>query len=319
MYSIMYEIYFTISRSLRKNKSPIKIKILGYIEAYYNIFLIKFFNKGNSKKIGLNKKQRDKRIVASLTSFPDRINTVWITIETIMRQSMKADEIILWLAQDQFSGVDSLPIELLNLQKRGLKIRFCEDLKSHKKYYYAMQQFKDDLIVLFDDDMFYPKDTIKKLYHMHKKNPKDICVITTQKIIYSVFDPPSFWKNPEVKERIHHSNSVQIFTGSGSLFVPGSLDQDVFNKELLSRLCPYADDLWLTFMAFKKGTKITSLTKWRAFPVSIYGTGKNSLWYINSEAGKNDEQWKSLIDYYPEDFKRIEEIYEKNKKFINVL
>ena len=48
---------------------------------------------------------------------------------------MKPDKIILWLADTQFSGMDSLPAELFGLQERGLTIRFCSDLKSHKKIF----------------------------------------------------------------------------------------------------------------------------------------------------------------------------------------
>lgn len=39
-------------------------------------------------------------------------------------------------------------------------------------------------------------------------------------------------------------------------------------------------------MAYKNGTRITSLNKWRAFPITIYGTSQDSLWFINAQDGK---------------------------------
>ena len=81
---------------------------------------------------------------------------------------------ILWLAKSQFDDISVLPQKLVNLQKRGLTIRFCDDLRSHKKYFYVMQEHPEDIIVLADDDMFYPSDTLRKLIKMHKKYPKDI-------------------------------------------------------------------------------------------------------------------------------------------------
>lgn len=117
---------------------------------------------------------------------------------------------------------------------------------------------------------------------------------------------PSVWRNPHLNEKIEHSNKAQIFTGSGSLFVPNALDKEVFQKELLLEICPYADDLWITFMAYKKGTSITSLNRWRAFPITIYGTDEESLWYINAQDGKNDEQWLKLKKYFSEEFERQE-------------
>ena len=62
--------------------------------------------------------------------------------------------------------------------------------------------------------------------------------------------------------------------------------------------CPYADDLWLTFMAKHNNTKVTAKYPWRAFPITIYDTGKDSLWHINAEKGNNDKQWKALLETY---------------------
>lgn len=58
-------------------------------------------------------------------------------------------------------------------------------------------------------------------------------------------------------------------------------------------ICHYADNLWLTYMAFKQGTKIIMQHPWTAFPITIYGTGEGSLYYINAEERQNDAQWKN--------------------------
>ena len=284
-------------------------KFVDYIEVYYNLYVIKRFKK--HKYYGITEKKRQEKIIVSLTSYPKRIGTVWITIETLMRQSMKPDEIILWLAKEQFENIEDLPQELKEQQKRGLTIRFCDDLRSHKKYYYVLQENPNDIVILFDDDMFYPYDTIKKLYQLHRRRPKDICCITSQIIEPSFSSCPSLWRNPNLNERIEGSERAQIFTGSGSLFVPGALPEETFDKELLMKLCPYADDLWITFMAYKKGTKITSLRKWRPFPITIYGTSEGSLWFLNGQDGKNDEQWMHLKEFYAEEFEKQERKWEK--------
>lgn len=302
----MYKLYFFIKRIKRKRIHVQWIskgldKILAYIEDYFNLYVVNSYKKYPKNMLGISKKKRKQKIIVSLTSYPKRINTLWITIETLLRQSMKPDEIILWLAKDQFDGIESLPKKLQEQQHRGLTIKFCDDLRSHKKYYYAMQEYPDDIVILFDDDMFYPYDTIKKLWDLHKKHPKDICCITTQIMEPSFESMPSGWRNPAINEKIENSDKAQIFTGSGSLFVPGSLSEEIFQKDLLLKICPYADDLWITFMAYRAKTRITSLKKWRAFPISIYGTGEDSLWYINAQDGKNDEQWKNLITYFAKD------------------
>lgn len=292
MYSLIYNIYFTLKRKQKKRENGFLQKIVERIEWFYNIQIVKWYKKHPSSKIGVNKEYRKEKIVVSLTSYPRRISTVWITIETLLRQSVKPDAIILWLADSQFDSVKSLPGELLNLQKRGLSIRFCDDLRSHKKYYYAMQRYPEDIIILADDDMFYPYNTIEKLMKMHEKYPSDICTMTAQVIVKE--KNPSEWRNPNLDECFINSNKIQIFSGSGSLYPPHSISKKAFDKKLIRMICPYADDLWLTYMAFKQGTRITMQHPWTAFPITIYGTGEGSLYYINAEEGQNDIQWEKL-------------------------
>ena len=136
MYKMIYDIYFKIKRKEKKNKETQKapskmiMRILGRIEWYYNIIVKKKYIKdcnSQNKKLGINTKKRKEKIIVSLTSYPKRINVVWITIETLLQQTVKPDEVILWLADSQFKEIEELPEELKALQKRGLTIRFCDD------------------------------------------------------------------------------------------------------------------------------------------------------------------------------------------------
>ncbi len=300
MYTILYEVYFSL-KSKQKNQplSAFQQRIIDYIEWYYNIPWTRWYTRHASKKYGLNKKPRPQKIIISLTSFPKRIDTLWLTIETLFRQSVKPDEIILWLAESQFNGMSSLPNSLLRMQERGLTIRFCDDLRSHKKYYFVLKEHPKDLVILADDDMFYPHDTIKKLLQLHEQYPKDICCITAQVIEPEFTAAPSLWRNPRIDEHYwQHSNQLQTFTGSGTLIPPDALAGEVFDKDVFQSICPYADDLWITYMAYKKGTKISTLKRWRAFPISIYGTAADSLYYINAEQNQNDVQWQNLLNKY---------------------
>src|SRR5574343_906457 len=110
---------------------------------------------------GLNTITRDKKVIVSLTSFPGRVQDVWIVIECLFRQTFKADKIILWLSESQFNGIE-LPQRLLDQKKRGLEIRFVEDdLKSHKKYIYALNEYKNDYVITVDDDLYYDNQLIE--------------------------------------------------------------------------------------------------------------------------------------------------------------
>lgn len=296
MYSLVYRLYFYLKRKQKKKrKSKLEKKIIDRIEWFYNIPVREWYMRHAFTKKGTNMKSRGKKIIVSLTSYPKRIDTIWLTIETLLHQTVKPDMVILWLAEEQFSGYNALPDTLLKLRERGLTIKFCDDLRSHKKYFYTMQEYSEDIIILVDDDMFYPYDTIEKLIKLHEKYPNDVCTMTAQVMEHNKL--PSEWKNPKLGKKYEHSDKIQIFSGSGSLYPPHSICKEAFDKKAIQSYCPYADDLWLTYMALKNNTKITMQNPWRAFPVTIYGTGDGSLYYINAEAGQNDEQWKKIIEW----------------------
>lgn len=306
MYSLVYQLYFVMrckAKALKesdKQESGAIRRITDYCEWFFNVPLVRWYEKHPSRKPGITSKKRNQKIIVSLTTYPKRIGTIWMTIETLMRQSVKPDTIILWLAESQFpNGIEDLPVSLLRLRDRGLSIRFCDDLRSHKKYYFALQEYAEDLVILADDDMFYPRDTIQKLMKMHKKWPQDICCMTAQVIEPGFCSVPSLWRNPKLDEHnLQHTDRIQAFTGSGTLIPPGALHQDAFDSDRIQQLCFHADDLWITFMAYRKGTRLTTSKKWRAFPVSIYGTAEGSLYYINGEGMQNDVQWQNLLDHY---------------------
>lgn len=327
MYSVLYKIFFALKREEKRihNDKCIRVKIIkwmiGYIEAYYNLFVVRLYKKFPSTKMGVMKEKRKQKIIISLTTFPKRIDTVWITVETLLRQSMKPDEIILWLAKEQFVGMQSLPSQLLEQQKRGLTIRFCDDLRSHKKYYYVMQEYSEDLIILVDDDTFYTKDMVKKLYQMHKHSPKDIVCMTPAMIYPDLTSPPSKWRKVDADEKIEHSFAAQPYTGQGTLYPPNSISPKAFQKDVIMKICPYADDLWLKFMSLVSNTPVTAIYKFRSIPVTIYETGRSGLWYINAQEGQNDRQWEQILEYFQEEVQIIEkngmlkdEIYKKGKK-----
>lgn len=305
MYSIIYHIFWALKRTKKRrmetNKPSLKILtyLIGYCEWFYNIPVRRWYERHLSRKCGINQKPRAQKVIVSFTSFPKRIHDVWLVVETLLRQSCKPDEIILWLASTQFpNGLSDLPKNLLRQQSRGLTIRFCDDLRSHKKYYYTLQEHPNDLVILADDDMFYPRDTVRKLLKMHKKWPDDICCITAEVMEPSFHTIPSLWRNPHLHEQLEHSDRIQAYTGSGALIPPESLHPDTFNREAIQRLCLHADDLWVAFMAHRLGTRTTTLKKWRPFPVTIYGTAEGSLYYINGEGKQNDVQWQNLLDTY---------------------
>ena len=297
MLSLIYKIYFIKFRHqlLDQYFYRIIVRLTNYLlPIYFRMtgWLVKNLNRNN--------KSSRKPVIVSLTSFPARINKVWLTIETILRQMEKPDKVLLWLYKAEFKNKKALPRNLLRLTYRGLEIRFCdENLRSHLKYYYTMLSYPDANIIVIDDDMLYPPDLIKKLKIFNVKYPEGIiCPISMKiEVSNSVIKPYIDWEYVT-------SNTLPGFStllmGCGSTFYPpGSLDKEVFNKQALKEMALSADDLWLQIMSIKNNTRVVCIGgEYKRFFIPIIIKNNCNLMEINILGGQNDVILNRLINYY---------------------
>lgn len=267
---------------------------------FANILVPVYFRVSNLfflRTIKINQ-NRERQVIVSLTSFPKRINRIWIVIESIIRQKYKPDRIILWLSLNQFENLSSLPANLLKIQKRGLEIRLCkDDLRSHKKYYYTMREFPDDIIITVDDDVVYNSNLIKYLVQLHNEHPSSIICNHASEIRIngnSVL-PYKKWKN--IRKKYGPTNRIMPIGVGGVLYPPRSLYKDVFNIDIFRETCFNADDIWLNFMARLKGTNIVK-SKYNSNYLPVINISNSSLNKSNIQAGQNDKQLVDLRNYY---------------------
>lgn len=292
----MLELFYRIQENFKDNKIVYhKIyKILNKIVNFLIIKEYKYFKKKDKKKF-----IPEDNIIISLTSFPARIDSVWICIESLFNQDIKFDKIILWLAKTQFKSLNELPETLKHQMKKGLEIRFCDDLKSHKKYYYTMLEYPNSLIITVDDDVFYPKYTISKLYNLYRKNKGCICCNRAHKIKINGDSILSYndWEYCSRISEIKKKDLVPTGVG-GVLYPPNSLNNEVFKKEKFMNICFYADDLWLKSMATLNNTYVI---KTKDFPQNLFtikNTQKNALSQLNVDENKNDNQFINILNEY---------------------
>ena len=256
---------------------------------------------------GLNTGKRKERVVASLTTYPGRINEVYYAIKSIMLQTYRPDRIVLWLADSQFPD-KKLPESLNKLIKKGLEIRFCDDLRSHKKYFYALQeQNPDELVITFDDDIIYNVYSIERAVKKHKEYPKAIVVNQAKCMTCDTngnITPYHEWViNTKNKKP---SFGLSPLTGSGCLYPYKALAECAFNWGVIKDNALTADDIWINFMSKKSGTPIVEVDK----PVKRFSTVTNSqtthLAQINSLQGGNDIIVSRLSKLYPDVLETIQ-------------
>lgn len=242
--------------------------------------------------------RKEGRIIITLTSFPVRIGRVWLVIETILRQTKKPDKIILWLSKEQFSSVDLLPKKLLKQRNRGLEIRLIDgDIRSYKKYYYTLQEFPNDYMLIIDDDIFYRSTMIENLCSYSIRYPKSIIAQYTNKIqwVNDKLDAYASW--PTLREETPPNQNSFFGSGGGTLFPPYSMDKDALNMDIFLNLAPNADDIWLNVMCKLRGTKVTQTNYYSTYLPILYF--KNStLDSKNNGLNQNDQQLLTVREYY---------------------
>lgn len=307
-YQFCYRIFFWLKRRKRSKKFLFLKKPfteLSDLFSYYFSLLLNrkypAFFESHPVKCGINRKPRGgERYVVSLTSFPARINYAHLAIETLMRQSFKADAIVLWLTREEFPSEDALPASLRRLKDKGLTIRFCDNLRSHKKYYHTFKEYADCNVIVVDDDMFYPLDLIERLVGLHRKYPESIICESAQIIHPKITSLPSEWVVAENNADYSGSMYVQPFTGYGTLYPPHWYPEEVFNVENIKKYAFTADDLWLKAMSIINNVKSVKERKFRAFYVEIDIKNNKTLFSVNKSDGENlnDITWKSLCEKY---------------------
>lgn len=263
------------------------------ITAYYRLI--------KRRRLGTNQAHiRKRKVIVSMTSIPSRIDKVWITVESLLRQSYKPDRILLWLGQDEFKGV-KLPDELMEQTKRGVEIRYCENLKSYKKFYYAVKKFPHDCIAVVDDDVIYAENMLEELIQTYKKNKG--CVICHRShyinVKYGKLQPYNKWVSYQNRNDLDISPTYHnFFTGcAGILFPMFLMDRKVLEKDAFMRLAPNADDVWLNFCSWISGLRIKNTEGILGNVISIESSSSKGLMQRNVLHRENDQQIKQVLEY----------------------
>lgn len=248
----------------------------------------------------LNSTKRKKKIIVSVTSYKKRMKKLHICIKSIFLQSVQPDKIILYL---HVNDKEYVTRELYGLEKSGLEIRFVdEDLKPHKKYYYAMREFPDDIIITVDDDAMYSSKLIENLLKTHYIYPKYIIAARGRMIDFDIlsrkFKPYDEW-NLNTRENIPSMKLLATGVG-GVLYPPRVLDYSILlNKKEIKKYIE-TDDLWLKAVEIvSEVPTVLCSKKVDMNRIDIEEVQKDGLFNTNTgEFGTNDKNWKRLAKQF---------------------
>ncbi len=251
--------------------------------------------------IGVNSIKRKVPLIVSLTSYKERFDDLPLVLYSLLKQSVKPDRIILWLS-DEYNDLFELPYAITRFIKNGLEIKFVKDIKSYTKIIYALKKFPDSIIITADDDIYYPKTWLEKLYYSYIKYPEDIQVHRAHRVYFNKDQilPYEKWGKHVDEESARYDN---FLTGVGGvLYPPGCFTKEVFREDLFLKCSPNADDIWLWIMALLSNRKIRVVKNHIKnlyainFFQQIFCVGE--ALYMKNQVGGNDVQLRNLLNFY---------------------
>ncbi len=248
----------------------------------------------------LNTEERTKKIIVSLTSFPARFKHLHLVIRGILLQTVKPDELILYL--DDNVNEEDVPDSLKELEKYGLQIRFRPaNIKPHKKYYYAMKEHPDDIVITVDDDIIYPSGLIEGLLQTHIRYPKCVVATRAHRILFDSNGLPIEYNKWDWEWKIENIPSLELVaTGVGGvLYPPHCMSEHLLDLDLINKLSLNNDDLWLKIMQVLVGTKVVVCDRrLRENRMLVPDSQEVSLNSTNVHKSANDIYMSQLMEYF---------------------
>lgn len=234
-------------------------------------------------------------LVVSLTSYPARFAMLPLTLRCLLSQSVRPNRVVLWLAHEHMA---LLPGAVTRLCEHGLEVRPSADLGSYKKIVPALAAFPQATIVTADDDLYFPADWLARLVGAWKHRPDSLPCHRAHRMRHDAagkLQPDRQWDFDIADSPA--DGGIFPTSGAGVLYPPGAFDKDVGREDLFGELCPFADDIWLYWMARRKGWRfrkvgpVQRLVTWELSQAS-------ALSHYNLDQGGNDLQLNRVIMHY---------------------
>jgi len=231
----------------------------------------------------------------SLTSHGIRLNSVYLTIESVGLGRRRPSSITLWVDDEQWLA--TMPRTVLRLINRGLNVQLSSNYGPHTKYYPWILENVGSPLVTCDDDVWYPRSWLVGLIDAHKRDSETIFAYRARQIQF-VVSPSSLLPYSQWPLSADQRPSFRNFiTGvSGVIYPAGFLDELRRRGSDFLASTPRADDVWLHATAVSAGYAVGLVG-----PISVDypffpGTQESALMMSNVDGGGNDEAISETFD-----------------------
>jgi Glycosyl transferase family 2 len=201
----------------------------------------------------------DRRVIASLSTVPSRINNLRPTIQSLLKQTRPPDEII--LAIPEFSVREQRPYVVPKYISRLPRVRVlhcAEDWGPATKFIGAIQDElaagrENSLIMVVDDDRLYPRDALETYLYYSEQLP-NAALCFRGAAMPSTLD----WDDAKMiyAKDLREPSPVAVITGCGSYLVRARFfDRSLWDYSGAPSVAFYIDDIWISAWLSRRGVK----------------------------------------------------------------
>ena len=306
MINLLFQIKFkleAITESRPKEKRSLASKVIlnacKLADTYVIYFYLQLKNKLGFISVKPLIDNNDLPIV-SLTSFPARIDNLWMVLYCVYNQTKLPGKIVVTLTKEEVpSGFESLPNSLKYFADKGVEFIFADvNLRPHNKYFYTRQKYPDRIVITIDDDLLYYPDTIERLMRLHACYPNAVCTNRAHVVGYSngIFTKSKNWPDLYVNHQPDHG--LLGLGYSGVLYPPTFCSKKMYNAEQIKKLSLMADDMWLKVQELLENVKVAK-GPYYAHPVTLPSSQKIALQRKNTTGElRNDKYLQNMNEYY---------------------
>lgn len=261
----------------------------------------------------------NEKVIVSLTSYPYRFKQpeMMTCLKSLVEQDTNVPYKIVFNVFE--NDIKEMPDELVSfIEENNIELYHCPlDLRSHKKYYYVMQKYKNLPIITVDDDIVYSKHLVDDLYSSYLKFSKCVSACYLYRMAFDANDKliPSF-KKWNIKYDVYEPSFRNAFgSGGGTLFPPGCLNISADKMPLIKEYIT-DDELLLKKWLNDAGYPVVKCRyNWNDethgkkskcgsyLEAATYATDMNSLWRSGNNVNM-DKHSKALLSGY--DYKKLD-------------
>ena len=205
------------------------------------------------------RRSNDRRVIASLSTVPDRINNLGPTIRSLLEQTRPPDEIVLAIPEFSVREQRSYVVPKYISRLPRVRVLHCaEDWGPATKFIGAIRDElaagrENTLIMVVDDDRLYPRDALETYLYYREQLP-NAALCFRGAAMPSTLD----WDDARMiyAKDVREPRPVAVITGCGSYLVqPRFFDQSLWDYSKAPSVAFYIDDIWISAWLSRRGVK----------------------------------------------------------------